>query len=230
MGFRIPIFHSTTTTRDRFDRESNREAAVIEQAFRFYPWLQPLGTSFEPENTPHHDYLVTLRDGRRATIEIQITNYGRHDGEGFRRYHDVRLDLISAFEASHPECRKQYHVKEGTWKSLKSATELEEFENACPIQRWGKLKTCDATFFLFTVVKRRNRCDILHLFDNRALKNQATYFIDRYGVKINQKQDERWGSAFVPVAASDDILDQCRVKDRETFLRLMDQNNPQTLQ
>ncbi len=211
-----------STTRDRFDRESGREAAVIEQIFRFYPWLKPLVASFEPENTPHHDYRVTVREGITATIEIQITNYGRHDGEGFRRYHDVRLDLISAFEASHPECRKQYHMNEGTWKSLKSTKELEEFEKACPIQRWGKLKTCDAAFFLFTVVKRRNRCDILQLFDNKALKNQSAYFIDRYGVKINQKQDERWGSAFVPVAVSDEILHQCRVKDEEDFLRVCD--------
>jgi hypothetical protein len=207
-----------TSTRSRFDKETAREQAIMEQVFRFYPWLQTLGTVFEPDNTPHHDYRLTLADGRSATIEIQITNYGRHDGEGFRRYHDVRLDLISAFETSLPECRRLYHIKDGTWKSLKSAAELEKFEKACPVQRWGKLKTCDADFFLFTVVKRRNRCDILHLYDNLALRQRAEYFVERYGVKINQKQDERWGSAFVPVKISDEKLKECLIKNKEEFL------------
>lgn len=208
------------STRHRFDKESDREQAIIEQLYAFHPWLEPLAKSIEPDHTPHHDYRLMLRDGRTATIEIQITNYGRHDGEGFRRYRDVRLDLISAFESSAPECRRLYHIKEGTWKSLNNVKELEEFEKACPIQRWGKLKTCDATFFLFTVVKRRNRCDMLHLYDNQALQQHASYFIDRYGVKINQKLDERWGSAFVPVPIGDELLKACRINDQSDFMRI----------
>jgi hypothetical protein len=206
------------STRNRFDKESGREQAVIDQIVRFYPWLKTINVAFTPENTPHHDYRLSLPDGHSATVEIQITNYGRHDREGFRRYRDVRLDLISAFETTNPECQKQYHVKDGTWKSLRNSMELEAFTHVCPIQRWGKLKTCDATFFLFTVLKRRNQCDILHLYDNLALQRRAEYFVDRYGVKINQKQDERWGSAFVPVTISDEKLKECLIKNKEDFL------------
>ena len=182
--------------------------------------MTSLVESFKPENTSYHDYLAKLRHGGQIALEIQITNYGRHDGEGFRRYGDVRLDLISAFEASSKECQAKYHLKNGVWKSLQNASELAAFEKVCAIQRWGKLKTCDAELFVFAVVKRRNQCGLIHLYDNAQLKHHATYFVDRYGVKINHKQGEGWGSAFVPVPVDDSVLQSCRIKDPESFMRL----------
>ncbi len=203
----------------RFKNEIKREPIVLEYSFKFYPWLKAVVKNYKEDNTAFHDAKVFLNNSKAGFVEIQITHYGENDKEGYRRYGDVRLDLISSFELS-KDCYNNFLNNSQRWKFLKNKEHLKKFTSLYPVKKWGKLITCDADLFYFAVLDNADRCYLLNIYDNKKLKSQVNYFINKFGIKINHKIGESWGSAFVPVNESDKVLRNCLINGKEDFLRV----------
>jgi len=213
-------------TRERFEEFIALEKTVMSSIPTFHPWYNDVVEKYETHGTSHHDFKVHLKNGKMVLFQIQITDYGNKKS-GYCRYHDVRLDLISSFDPFTEEGRAKYHDFSWRWKTLKNVNELEDFDKLCKVSKWGKLKTCDAEIFIFCVAKMSGRgtnkkiekIHLINIFDNEKLKENCDYFVNTYGVKINHKQKEPWGSAFVPVDESDLVLNSCSINDKDTFLQ-----------
>ena len=212
-------------TRERFRAFINMEKEIMDSIQNFFPWYSGVLKEFEEHGTSYHDFKISLINQTVSTVQVQITNYG-NDRCGYCRYHDIRLDLVSSFDPWGDECREKYHDFSWRWKTLNSVTELIDFSSLCKVSKWGKLKTCDAKIFVFGIAKLLGRGSNRHideivnilLFDNTKLKSNCDYFVNNYGVKINHKTGEAWGSAFVPVSEDDLILRSCLINNKDQFL------------
>ncbi|MFC2088190.1 hypothetical protein ACFLSX_01185 [Calditrichota bacterium] len=207
-------------TTHRFEIEIKREPKVLEYSFQYYPWLKELVKNYQEDSTAFHDYKIIFNNGKDGLVEIQITHYGESERAGFRRYGDVRLDLISSFNLT-DKCCKSYKLSDKRWKTLKNKDELKQFTSICPVKKWGKLVTCDAHYFYFAVLDKKDHCHLFNIYDNQKLKSQVNYFVNTYGVKINHKIGEPWGSAFVPVSEDDKVLRNCLITTKEGFLKIL---------
>jgi len=215
----------TERTRDRFNDFIGLEECVMQSIPQLHPWYSRVVKSHEVHGTSFHDYTIKLVNGSEYTVEVQITDFGT-ERSGYCRYHDIRLDLISSFKPT-DDCKKEYHDWGWRWHAIKNVTDLDKFASVCPVTKWGKLKTCDAPIFIFCIAqmigrgtaKRIQEIDQILVFDNKKLKANCDYFVDTYGVKINNKIGEPWGSAFVPVHESDLILQSCLIRNGEQFLK-----------
>ncbi|MBC8390153.1 MAG: hypothetical protein ISS28_08665 [Candidatus Cloacimonetes bacterium] len=214
-------------TRDRFDGYIALEEKIIKNIPIFKPWYKDIVKGHKYHGTSYHDYKILLKDGSEELLQVQLSNYG-NERSGYCRYHDIRLDLISSFDPWDVEGRKKYHDFGWRWKTLKNTKELKDFASLCTVNKWGKLKTCDAKIFLFCVAKTKGRGTnktikeiiLLNLYDNEKLKDNCDYFVNNYGVKINHKIKEPWGSAFVPVSEDDHILKSCMINYKRDFLKV----------
>jgi hypothetical protein len=208
------------TTTYRFQKKIKREPLVLKHSFTIYPWLTDIIKEYQEDSTALHDYKIIFKNSKVGLVEIQITHYGENTRAGFRRYGDVRLDLISSFSPTVEGC-KAFKLGNKRWKTLKNKEELKQFTAICPVNKWGKLVTCDAHYFYFAVLDNQNNCHLLNIYDNEKLKSETNYFVNTYGVKINHKIGEPWGSAFVPVDEKDKVLQSCLITDKEAFLKIL---------
>jgi hypothetical protein len=211
------------STKVRFINESSREKIVINYSLEYYPELKNFISGFRVDHTPYHDYAALLKlkheDKKEIKIEIQITSYG-NERQGFKRYGDVRLDLVSAFDSTCEKCQEEFQLKGRIWKTLDSVEELKKFKSLCRINKWGKLITCDADLFYFAVLDSKNKCYFMRIYNNNKLKSNVNYFINKYGIKINHKVNENWGSAFIPVFNQDKVLVSCELNSSDNLIGL----------
>jgi len=151
---------------------------------------------------PKKDIFVKFKDfSKRLIVEIQYSN--RYD---FKKYGDIRLDYVSAYIP---------YIK---IHGLKKFNEMIK-NKTINVERWGKLKECDADVLIYVIceydkiTKTYKNIDEVLIFSIEKLQNNLNYWENEYGkrLKTNNKQNEEWGSAFIPVPADDNILQQCRI-------------------
>lgn len=185
------------STRNRFDIYQAREEEVVRRIRE----LADLGADIvrinEAPDGETYDRIVCLKSGKELKLEIQIT-----EAEAFQKYHDVRLDVLSAFRRN----PRSMFASVGAVKGVRVHTFLQDVT----VIRPGKLFESKAETLAFFVPPP---VDILWLYSMSELQNKRDYFLVNYGIIINKKSgDEDWESCFVPVPAKDAILQSCRVR------------------
>ena len=185
------------STRKRFDKYIGLEKVVVDKVLEITALGADITRVTKAADGETYDHVVVLKAGTEIKLEVQIT-----EPDAWRKYGDVRLDLLSAF-----------HHKPGSpflgSTAIKSCS-VQRFFTSIEIDRPGKLYECEADVLAFYV---RKPMDLLWLFNVPALQERRSYFLAEYGIRINRKsRDEKWESAFVAVHHSDVELDRCGVK------------------
>lgn len=178
-------------TRQRFGHYSSREPEVFrrflasfEQKPEFQGIEEALG-NFEthPESTEDYDIRCNTPQGY-ITFEIQ-------ESENFSRYGDLRVDYVSAFTPS-------------TYRT----SDTQKFKNdlivgEVTVDKWGKAVEPKAQFLVCEFHNGQTQWQIYNL-------HKLSYSIEQLEsigkLKINQKQGEPWGSAFLAVKENDSVL------------------------
>lgn len=184
------------STRKRFEKYIGLEKVVVDKVLEITALGADITRVTKAADGETYDRVVVLKAGTEVKLEIQIT-----EPDAWRRYEDVRLDLLSAFRH-----------KEGSrfWGSTAiRPCSVAGFMDCIEVDRYGKLYECEADVLAFYV---REPVDLLWLFSVSALQERRSYFLAEYGIKINRKsRDEKWESAFVTVHKTDIELDRCGV-------------------
>ena len=194
-------------TGKRFQEYSSKEEAVFNRFLDYY--TNQLGWeeirehlsdyAVHPDGTEDYDIRCTTRQGY-ITFEIQES----HD---FKRYGDLRIDYVSAFQ---PPTFRAKNVRE-----FDSAEE----NGTVIVKKWGKVVNPKADFLL---VEFHNGNTHWGLYNLRQLHESLTELKAIGFFRINRKQGENWGSAFLAVNESHQILQRARPK---TLIDLLKQAN-----
>lgn len=160
-------------------------------------------TDKEDMQHPNKDISVKFKDTTKPIImELQHSSI-----DDFRKYEDIRLDYVSAYIP---------YIK--IW-GLKNFNEKIN-NKKITIKKWGKLKEYDADILIYIIceyedsTKIYKNIDKILILDVKELQNNLNYWENAYGynLKTNNKKDECWGSAFIPVPEDNKVLQQCKIK------------------
>ena len=188
----------------RFDQYSSREEAVFNRFLDYYanqPDWEEIKEHLSnyvvhPDGTEDYDIRCTTEHGY-ITFDIQES----HD---FRRYGDLRIDYVSAFRP--PSF---------------SARSLTDFERALAdrrviVDKWGKVVDPKADFLLVEFHNGNTHWGIYNL----AQLHQSLAELRNVGLfRTNRKYGESWGSAFLAVPESHQILQRARPKTLADLLK-----------
>lgn len=191
-------------TGKRFDDYSSQEEAVFHR-FLEYHANQPGWEGVEehlnnyamhPDGTEDYDIRCTTQHGY-ITFDIQVS-------EDFEKYGDLRIDYVSAFRP--PSFR---------------TSSLEDFESALAdgrvvVDKWGKVIDPKANFLIVEFHNGDTHWGVYNLAQLHqslpALRNVGQF-------KTNNKYGESWGSAFLAVSESHQIVQNTRPKTLADLLK-----------
>lgn len=197
-------------TIQRFQEYPSREEAVFNRFLDYYAnqpdWeevKEHLSTyELHPEGTEDYDIRCTTEQGY-ITFDIQES----HD---FKKYRDLRIDYVSAFRP--PTFRT------GSLKEFESALE----DGRVTVNKWGKVVDPKADFLL---VEFHNGDTHWGVYNLAQLHESLTELKNIGFFRTNRKRDERgepderWGSAFLAVGESHQILQKARPKTLSDLLK-----------
>ena len=191
-------------TIQRFHEYSSREEAVFNQFLDYYAnqpdWeeVKEHLSNYElhPDGTEDYDILCTTEHGS-ITFEIQ-------ESENFEKYGDLRIDYVSIFRPP------------SFW-----TRSLEDFESAVAdrrvsVEKWGKVVDPKADFLL---VEFHNGNPLWRVYNLTQLHQSLAELRDVGQFRINRKYGESWGSAFLAVPESHQILQRTRPKTLADLLK-----------
>ena len=190
-------------TGQRFDQYSSREEAVFNRFLDNYAnesgWeeVKEHLSNYEMHPDGTEDYDI------RCTTEYGYITFDIQESENFEKYGDLRIDYVSIFRP-----RSFY------------ASSLEDFESALEdgrvsVEKWGKVVDPKADFLL---VEFHN--GINWGVYNLAQLHQSLKELRRVGAfKINRKSGESWGSAFLAVRESHQIVQSTKPKTLADLLK-----------
>lgn len=193
-------------TIQRFEEYSKKEKEVFKRFLDYYAnqpgWeeVKEHLSNYEghPDGTEDYDIGCTTEQGY-ITFDIQ-------ESGDFSKWGDLRIDYVSAFRPP------------SFW-----ARDLEEFERAVEdkrvnVDKWGKVIDPKADFL---IVKFHNG-DIFWRVYNLKQLHQSLAELRKVGqFKINRKfgAGESWGSAFLAVPESHQVLQRARPKTLADLLK-----------
>ncbi len=209
---------------DQFQRYSSREEYIANRWIeRNKDWL-PSGTHYIRSNTGYHDGILVvpyepLSENLEFTVQVKEEEYEQYIKRG-----NIVLDYISAFYFKDSECRRLYLEDYRRWVSPEC---LEHFEKCISVDKWGKLKTCDAHLHIFYVENKGNEV-YNKAFDNMMLRSDdfLNYIKSNYSLRITDKEAhgiyESWLSAGFPVKSDDPELNRLVVCSMGQLLAIME--------
>ena len=191
-------------TIQRFHQYSSQEEAVFDRFLDYYA-NQPSWEEVKehlsnyvvhPDGTEDYDIRCTTKHGY-ITFDIQ-------ESQDFKKYGDLRIDYVSAFQP--PSF---------------SASSLEGFESALAddrvsVDKWGKVVDPKADFLLVEFHNGNTHWGIYNL----AQLHQSLASLRKVGqFRTNRKSGESWGSAFLAVRESHQIVQSTRPKTLTDLLK-----------
>ena len=188
----------------RFQHYSSREEAVFNRFLDYYA-NQP---GWEAVREHLNNYVVhpdrTEDYDIRCTTEYGYITFDIQESENFQRYRDLRIDYISIFRP------KSFYARS-----------LEEFERALEyrkvtVEKWGKVITPKADFL---VVEFHNGLTQWQVYNLVQLHQSLPDLRNIGAFKINKKDKEDWGSAFLAVPKNHEILKSTEPKTLAHLLK-----------
>jgi hypothetical protein len=207
------------TTNNEIKKATNSLRYVIDIAHKNYKWLEQIVNEYTVEWAHSHNYKLLLKNWDKGFIDIVTANWGKHNNTGFRKYGQLRLELIAQFNPQSELCRKRYHLGGPNWKVIENTDELKSFAATTRIKKWGKLKSWDAKVMYFAVLAENNKCHYFSLYNVEKLKKNCDYFINKYGAILYLPENDEWALSYVPVNKDDKILESCRITNKQEFLK-----------
>jgi len=192
------------TTRERFIKYVDMEKDIIKRLKRL---LDPFGEVVRLLPAPDREtYDRILLFNGETKLEIQFC-----DGEAFGKYHDIRLDYISAFAYKNV---LKYPIEKS--RHTIQPREVGAFLESIDILRWGKIKQSEADTLAIYIGEPE--C-IFYLVSMSELQSEkrVNYFLQEYGLCINHKKGEDWQSAFIAVDYEDPVLRDIGSEIREYY-------------
>lgn len=191
-------------TTERFDRYSEKEGPVFNRFLDHYAnqpgWkdIKEHLSSYElhPGGIEDYDIRCTTQYGS-ITFDIQVSR-------NFKRYGDLRIDYVSIFRP--PSFRTS------NLEDFKSEVEA----HRVTVEKWGKVVDPKADFLL---VEFRNGATQWRVYNLMQL-HQSLPELEKVGkFRTNHKCGEDWGSAFLAVHESHQILQSTRPKTLADLLK-----------
>lgn len=191
-------------TIQRFQQYSSQEEAVFNRFLDYYA-NQPEWEKVKeylsnyvvhPDRTEDYDIRCTTEHGY-ITFDIQ-------ESQDFEKYGDLRIDYVSAFQP------QSFSVRS-----------LKDFENALAdgrviVNKWGKVVDPKADFLLIEFHNGDTRWRIYNL----SQLHQSLPELRNIGqFRANRKTGESWGSAFLAVPESHQIVQSTRPKTLADLLK-----------
>jgi len=163
-----------------FEQYSSRELAIVALWIDSIPGLRDITKGISPDNTGYHDCFVVFNNGFRNLI-IEV----KEDEEyWYNRTGNVGFDYISAFTYKNKEVQS-FAQESKLWIK---PDKLEYFLNNINIDKWGKLKTCDADIQLFYVEdKTTHKIKFIKAYPNQDLQNYRPEIEKNLSMRINYK-------------------------------------------
>lgn len=184
-------------TKTRFQQYIELEEMVAAKVLELAEFGGIISRITPAQDRALYDRVVILKSGTHIKLEIQIT-----EPKAWEKYHDVRLDLISAFQH---QTNSPFSGHSKVWPE-----EVSVFFRNIDVSRLGKLYMTEATTLAFYVLAPVN---LLWIFNMGKLQENREAFVKKYGIMINHKSsNEQWESCFVPVSESDELLDSCGIR------------------
>jgi|GEM_PF-6456828 len=178
-------------TTDRFDEFINREKEVV-NLFRDNLLLESPVTRVEDgDQKQGYDRILILGSCRRVKLEIQFS-----DPTYWKRFHDIRLDVLSAF----------YFRPESPFGQARriEPSELKQFRETINVSKRGKMYNSQADLLAYYIP---HPVHLLYVLTMPALKDHLAEFRNKYGLVINKKtEEETWRSAFLLVKSDDQAI------------------------
>ncbi|QUW01729.1 hypothetical protein J8C02_12620 [Chloracidobacterium sp. MS 40/45] len=206
---------------DHFSRYSRKESHILD-IWKANSGLIPHEWNIQKDNTPYHDAKVILPDGTQFLVQVK-----EEEARWYTRTGNIGLDYISAFsfidKAYETNCLKTLNH----WIPPK---EISTFLKKIKVEKYGKLKTCDAHVHVFYVggkgaTGKTELPLLLKTYCNQWLKSEAfiDYLKSKYSLRINNKKayniDESWHSAAFFLSPSDDMLRKGEIDTHEKLLK-----------
>lgn len=191
-------------TIERFDQYSSQEEEVFNRFLDDYANQPGWGevkehlSNYEvhPNGTEDYDIRCTTEHGY-ITFDIQVS-------ENFKKYGDLRIDYVSIFQPLSFRTRS-----------------LKDFESAVAdgsviVNKWGKVIDPKADFLL---VEFHNGNPLWRVYNLAQLHQSLAALQDVGQFRTNHKKGESWGSAFLAVRESHQILQSTSPKTLAGLLK-----------
>jgi len=206
---------------DHFSRYSRKESHILD-IWKAKSGLIPHEWNIQKDNTPYHDAKVILPDGTQFLVQVK-----EEEARWYTITGNIGLDYISAFsfidKAYETNCLKTLNH----WIPPK---EISTFLKKIKVEKYGKLKTCDAHVHVFYVggkgaTGKTELPLLLKTYCNKWLKSEAfiSYLKSKYRLRINNKKayniDESWHSAAFFLSPSDNMLRKGEIDTHEKLLK-----------
>ena len=188
----------------RFDQYSSQEEAVFNRFLDYYAnqpgWeeVKEHLSNYEvhPDGIEDYDIRCTTKHGY-ITFDIQVS-------QDFKKYGDLRIDYVSAFQPP------SFHTRS-----------IQGFESALAdgrvsVDKWGKVIDPKADFLLVEFHNGNTRWRVYSL---TQLHQSLTELRDVGQFRTNHKFGESWGSAFLAVCESHQIVQSTRPKTLADLLK-----------
>jgi len=182
-------------TGERFGKYSSQEEEVFNRFLDYYAnqpgWKEVKehlsNYVMHPDGTEDYDIRCTTEQGY-ITFDIQVS-------QDFKKYRDLRIDYVSAFRP--PAFR---------------TSSLEDFKSASKdgkviVDKWGKVIDPKADFLL---VEFHNGNTFWRVYNLKQLHHSLEGLRNIGKFKTNHKYGESWGSAFLAVRESHQIIQSTR--------------------
>ena len=167
-----------------FGHYSSRELRIL-KIWKERSGLIPQNSNILRHNTGSHDAKVILPDGTVFFVQVKEEEKYWYEKTG-----NIGLDYISAFKFTKQQYNDEYLKKFGHWIPPE---EIQSFLNKIDVNKWGKLKTCDAQVHVFyvkdRVVNGREAPLLLKTYCNSWLKSKEfeRYLLSKYRLRTNDK-------------------------------------------
>ena len=204
-----------------FEKYANRELAIA------YLWrdrfnLSKIIKEIKKDNTGFHDLKAIIDESYKDEYgDYFLIEVKEEEKKWFCKTGNIGLDYISAFHFKDKEKEKYWKTRKKFWVN---SSEIEKFEKKdINVDKWGKLKTCDAHIQLFYVESERNSPIFLKAYCNSCLKKSVNYFKSNYNLRINNKSiydssSDTWESAaFFVNPINDTVLKKCEINTLQKF-------------
>ena len=192
-----------TNTGRRFDHYSRREPEVFERFLNSFDQKPEFnGIKEALSKFQHHPDGIEDYDIRSEAERGDIT-FDTQESNNFARYGDVRIDYVSAYRPA-------------SYKT-QSLAQFNRDKNSGIVQVdvWGKVVDPKAEFLVFEFPGART---FWQIYDLKALHNSLKELELTGKFRANQKFRESWGSAFLAVPETSQILQDAKPRNLEDIL------------
>lgn len=188
----------------RFHQYSSQEEAVFKRFLDHYanqPDWEDIKEHLSnyvmhPDETEDYDIRCTTEHGD-ITFDIQ-------ESQDFMKYGDLRIDYVSVFRP------RSFHTR--SLQDFESALE----DDKVTVEKWGKVVDPKADFLL---VEFHNGNTCWRVYSLTQLHQSLAELRNVGQFRTNRKRNENWGSAFLAVPESHQILQRASPKNLADLLK-----------